>query len=125
MNYDCSKCPGYCCCIYERVEVDKADVKRLAKHFGIGITDAEQRFTKTYNDKGKVERILRRKKDSVLGQACMFLDLEKRQCTIYDARPKTCRDYPVKDRCVYYDLIQYENEMQGSPTLVQITFVGG
>ena len=123
-NYDCSKCPAYCCSVYERVTVGQQDIKRLAKHFGLGIRATAQRYTKTYNG----ERILRRKADPVLGQACTFLNAETRQCTIYFARPKVCRDFPSTERCAYYDLLQFEREQQGDDTvvpLVQITFRNG
>jgi len=53
-TYDCTKCPAYCCSIYERVQVTKRDVQRLAKHFGVTFEIAEQRFTRRYND----ERVL-------------------------------------------------------------------
>src|SRR5256885_8235859 len=33
--YNCSKCPAYCCSIYERVQVTKRDIRRLANHFGV------------------------------------------------------------------------------------------
>ena len=123
-NYDCSKCPAYCCSVYERVAVDKRDVKRLAKHFGLGLRATVKRYTKVFNG----ERILRRKADPILGEACAFLNLETRQCTIYDGRPKVCRDFPAAKRCAYYDLLQFEREQQGDDTvvpLVQITFRNG
>jgi uncharacterized protein len=119
--YDCRKCPAYCCSIYERVEVKKRDLQRLARHFGLTLQAAERRFTKRY---GK-ERILRRQVDPLLGRACRFLDLETRGCTIYEARPEVCRDYPGRPRCVHFDVLQFEQETQGDPDvlpLVQITF---
>jgi Fe-S-cluster containining protein len=122
--YNCSKCPAYCCSIYERVPVEERDVKRLAKHFGVNFRTAQQRFTKTYNG----ERILRRKADPIFGQACKFLNPETRQCTIYHARPKVCREFPARERCAYYDLLQFERGQQGDETvipLVQITFRNG
>ena len=33
--YDCVKCPAFCCSVYERVQVTKRDIRRLAKHFGV------------------------------------------------------------------------------------------
>ena len=123
-NYDCSKCPAYCCSVYERVAVGKGDLKRLAKHFGLGLPATAKRYTKVFNG----ERILRRKADPVLGQACTFLNPETRQCTIYLARPKVCRDFPSTRNCAYYDLLQFEREQQGDETvvpLVQITFRNG
>ncbi|HLR06538.1 MAG TPA: YkgJ family cysteine cluster protein [Pyrinomonadaceae bacterium] len=123
-NYDCSKCPAYCCSVYERVAVGKGDLKRLAKHFGLGLPAAAKRYTKVFNG----ERILRRKADPILGQACTFLNAETRQCTIYHARPNVCRDFPSTRRCAYYDLLQFEREQQGDDSvvpLVQITFRNG
>ncbi|WP_437600615.1 YkgJ family cysteine cluster protein [Sorangium sp. So ce590] len=121
VSYDCSKCPAYCCSIYERVEVTPRDMRRLARHFGLTLEAAEERFTKRYSG----ERILRRQSDPVLGRVCRFLDLTTRGCTIYEARPEVCRDYPGKPRCGYYDVLQFERETQDDPNvmpLVQITF---
>src|SRR6185437_10796881 len=111
--YDCDKCIAYCCSIYDRVQVTPRDVKRLAA-----------RFTKTW---GK-ERILRRRADKLFGQACMFLDQDTRKCTIYHARPGTCRQFPTTARCAYYDLIRFERTQQDDPDvlpLVKITFRNG
>ena len=122
--YDCSKCPAYCCSVYERVQVTKRDLRRLAKHFGIDDAAAVRRFTTTYNN----ERILRRKADPIFGQACKFLDPQTRRCTIYLARPAVCRTFPDRARCAYYDLLQFERVQQGDETvvpLVQITFRNG
>ena len=119
--FDCSKCPAYCCSIYDRVQVDKRDLKRLAKHFGISEEMAAQRHTKMYQN----ERILRRKKDPIFGMACKFLDPETRRCTIYNGRPSVCRTFPDTTHCAYYDLIQFERNLQNDPTVVpvvQITF---
>ena len=122
--YDCTKCPAYCCSIYERVQVTKRDIKRLAVHFGVDVETAERRFTTTW----KGEKLLRRKADPIFGKACKFLDPATRQCTIYDARPLVCRNFPDRVRCAYYDLLQFERIQQGDDTvvpLVQITFRNG
>ena len=119
--YNCSSCPAYCCAIYERVQVTPRDIKRLARHFTVDYATAEKRFTTTWQG----ERILRRKSDPILGEACKFLNLETRRCTIYDARPLTCREFPARKRCAYYDLLTFERSQQNDRTvlpLVQITF---
>jgi Fe-S-cluster containining protein len=119
--YDCAKCPGYCCSIYERVQVTKRDLNRLANYFHLTPDAAALRFTR-FNGK---ERVLRRKADPIFGQACKFLDPATRRCTIYHARPAVCREYPARARCAYYDLIQFERIQQGDTDvlpLVQITF---
>jgi uncharacterized protein len=85
---------------------------------------ASARYTKLF---GK-ERILRRRADRLFGQACMFLNQETRKCTVYNARPGTCRSYPDTSRCAYYDLLQFERTQQDDPDvvpLVKITFTNG
>jgi Fe-S-cluster containining protein len=123
-KYDCDNCIAYCCSIYDRVQVTPRDIRRLAAHFRVLPEIATQRFTKLF---GK-ERILRRKADRLFGQACMFLNQDTRKCTIYDARPGTCREFPATSRCAYYDLIEFEREQQNDPDvtpLVKITFKNG
>lgn len=119
--FDCNKCPAFCCSIYERVQVTKRDLNRLAKYFNVSVETAARRYTKMHGD----ERILRRVKDTIFEQTCMFLNQETRGCTIYHARPAVCREYPDRKRCAYYDVLQFERKQQDDPTvipLVQITF---
>jgi Fe-S-cluster containining protein len=123
-DYNCSDCPAYCCAIYERVQVNRRDVRNIARHFGLDVKKAVARFTTEYNG----ELILRRKADPIFGKACRFLNPETRQCTIYDARPQACREFPAHPRCAYYDLLQFERVQQGDDSvvpLVQITFRNG
>src|SRR5919112_255507 len=85
--FDCTKCPAFCCSIYERM--------------------------------------LKKVKDVIFPETCMFLDQERRGCTIYHARPGVCREYPDRSRCAYYDVLQFERRQQADDTvvpLVQITF---
>ena len=122
--YNCSKCPAYCCSVYERVQVTRRDINRLANYFGVDFDTAQRRFTTTWQG----EKILRRKADPIFGKACKFLNPETRQCTIYDGRPQVCREFPSRTRCAYYDLLQFERSHQGDDTvvpLVQITFRNG
>src|SRR3954463_15107286 len=119
--FDCNKCPAYCCSIYERVQVTKRDVNRLAKYFKVSVETAIKRYTKMRGS----ERILRRRKDTIFPETCMFLNQETRGCTIYHARPAVCREYPDRSRCVYYDVLKFERVQQDDETvipLVQITF---
>jgi len=119
--YDCVDCPAYCCSVYDRVQVTPRDIRRLAKHFGVTDEVATARYTKVW---GK-ERVLRRKKDVLFEETCQFINTETRGCTIYDARPAVCREFPTTKRCAYYDLLSFEREQQDDPKvipLVKITF---
>lgn len=105
--FNCSKCPAYCCS-YDRIEVTRRDIKRLARYFGLTYEQAENRYTKI----AQGERVLRRKSDHIFKQVCQFLDKESRRCTIYEARPGVCREYPESLRCGYYDFLAFERRRQ-------------
>jgi uncharacterized protein len=106
-KYDCSKCPAYCCS-YDRIDVNKRDLARLARHFGIDVETARKRFTRVVEG----DTVLRHQPDKLFGTICMFLDTKTRRCTIYDARPGVCHEYPEKSRCGYYDFLSWERKFQ-------------
>ena len=119
--YDCTDCPAFCCSAYDRVQVTTRDIRRLAKHFGVTEEVARVRYTKLWEK----ERVLRRKRDALFGEACQFINPETRGCGIYHARPAVCREYPNTKRCAYYDLYKFEREQQDDPDtlpLVKLTF---
>ena len=75
VQYNCSKCPAYCC-TYSEIEITAYDVERLARHFELDPDVAMQRFTKT---SAKGVMMLRHKQDRIFDSACMFLDQKKRR----------------------------------------------
>ncbi len=117
-SYSCSKCPGYCCS-YPEIEVTPRDIQRLAKRFAIDYAAAEERFTK-YDAKERI-RLLRHKKDTVFATVCTFFDQDKRRCSVYEARPGVCREYPDSPRCGYYEFLKFERAQQGDPKFIALT----
>ncbi len=117
VKYDCLKCPGYCCS-YPIIEVKPRDISRLAKHFGMSDTAARKKFTKAAHGH---DAVLRRKADPHFGRICRFFDTDKRRCTIYKARPETCRSFPGEPKCGYYDFLEFERRHQDDPEYVAIT----
>jgi Fe-S-cluster containining protein len=115
--YNCSKCPGYCCS-YPVIPLTKRDVERLARHFGLGFRKAKEKFTVS---SGEDEFVMRRKADVHFGKVCRFFDTEERRCTVYEARPSTCRTYPG-GRCGYYDFLSAERAIQRDPEHVAGTW---
>ncbi len=117
-KYDCLKCVAYCC-TYTHIPTTKADIIRLAKHHSITPDEAKKKFTK----KGDKEnpRVLRHRDDEHFVTACMFLDQETRNCTIYEGRPTICREFPTQTRCGYYDFLMWEREVQDDPDWVATT----
>jgi uncharacterized protein len=116
-RYDCAKCPGYCCS-YGRIVVTERDIARLARHFQLTVEQARKRFTYRYRTEGVDEQILRHRKDTIFQSVCRFLDPVTRRCTIYEARPAVCREYPLGQRCGYFEFLQFEREQQDDPDLV-------
>ena len=117
-SYSCKKCPGYCCS-YPEIEVTPRDIERLGKRFGLAYRDAEARFTK--HDAKEGVQLLRHRKDTVYDTVCMFLDQKTRRCTVYEARPGVCREYPDSSRCGYYEFLKFERAHQGEPDFIALT----
>lgn len=117
LRYDCSKCPGYCCS-YDWIRVNKRDIQRLAKRFSLTYEQAEKKFTK-YEKEYKA-RVLRHRQDHIFKSTCMFFDQEERNCTVYEHRPTTCRDFPEENSCGYYNFLMWEREHQDDPEFIPL-----
>jgi Fe-S-cluster containining protein len=115
--YNCAKCPGYCCS-YPLIPLTKRDVSRLAKYFNLTFEKARKTFTKRYAGE---EFAMKRKADVHYGRICQFFDTDARRCTIYEARPAICREYPT-GRCGYYDFLASERATQQDPDHVALTW---
>ncbi len=116
-SYDCTKCPGYCCS-YPLIALSKRDVERLARFHDMTFEDARAAFTEEAWGR---KYAMKRKPDQHYGKICRFFDTTARRCTIYEGRPKVCRDYPHKPRCGYYDFLAFEREAQSDPEYVALT----
>ncbi len=117
LSYDCSKCPAYCC-TYDWILVTKRDIERLARRFQLSYEAAERKYTKFIKSEGY--RVLRHRKDHIFKSACQFLHPTKRNCTVYDSRPSTCRDFPEEKRCGYYDFLTWERVHQDDESFVPL-----
>lgn len=115
--YDCLKCPGYCCS-YPVIEVHDRDAVRIAKHFALPQEKAELKYFKKAHG---YKRIMRRKVDPLFGKICQFFDTTERRCTIYHARPSTCRVFPGESHCGYYDFLKFERAGQEDETFISVT----
>jgi uncharacterized protein len=93
-------------------------VERLAKHFDLSFEQARKKFTKKAHGH---QYAMRRKADTHYGKICRFFDTDARRCTVYEARPATCRSYPGEGRCGYYDFLTFERRTQRDETYVAIT----
>ncbi|MGS2741604.1 YkgJ family cysteine cluster protein [Sinomicrobium sp. M5D2P17] len=88
---DCLKCAN--CCKTTGPLFTNADIERIAKHLKM----KPQQFTDTY---------LRIDEDNdyvLQSVPCTFLG-HNNYCSIYDVRPKACREYPHTDRKKFHQI---------------------
>lgn len=92
----CSYCPGICCYRLEgsTLYLTAIDINRLARHFQISDGEVRRRFLEGKNT-------FRVKNDG----SCIFLqdDRLSKRCSIHQARPQQCRDFPYGRSCPYLE----------------------
>lgn len=82
---NCLDCAN--CCKTTGPLFTKSDVDRISKHLRLKAADFEDRYLRRDEDQDLVFQSM----------PCPFLDSDN-YCTIYEVRPKACREYPHTDR---------------------------
>lgn len=88
---DCLKCAN--CCKTTGPLFTEKDIERIAKHLRVKPADFEMRYLRTDEDNDKVLQDL----------PCRFLNGDN-TCSIYEVRPKACREFPHTDRKKIYQI---------------------
>ena len=89
---DCLECAN-CCSTTGPLFTDK-DIGRIAKYLRIKPSEFTEKYLRIDEDK-----------DYVLQQVpCAFLG-EDNRCSIYDVRPKACREFPHTDRIKQHQIL--------------------
>ena len=90
----CKECEGNCC-IGESgyIWITNYEITFLADHLGI----SQKETIDKYLFKARYKYSIKEKQLPENNYACVFFDLDKKQCSIYDARPKQCRTFPFWD----------------------------
>lgn len=91
-NYDCLTCGNCCRSLGPRI-TDK-DIERIAKHLKIKQNDIIDKYLMIDDDKDYVFKAM----------PCPFIDNEN-YCSIYENRPKACREYPHTNRKRFIQLL--------------------
>lgn len=97
---DCLKCAN--CCKTTSPIFRDVDIKRIAHHLRVSEADFIQK-----------NLLLDEEGDYVLKSSpCLFLQ-EDNKCSIYDVRPKACREYPHTDRKNMFQILDltYKNSL--------------
>ncbi|TMU57511.1 YkgJ family cysteine cluster protein [Flagellimonas algicola] len=88
---DCLDCAN--CCKTTGPLFTNADIERIAKHFRLKPSQFISEFLRVDEEN-----------DYVLQQVpCTFLDADN-YCSIYDVRPKACREFPHTDRKKFHQI---------------------
>lgn len=90
----CNYCPGYCCYRLQGATLflDALDINRIARHFNISDGETRKRYIEGRNT-------FKVKEDG----SCIFLNDNRirARCTIHQARPRQCREFPYQEPCPY------------------------
>ncbi|MBU4538900.1 MAG: YkgJ family cysteine cluster protein [Weeksellaceae bacterium] len=88
---DCLQCAN--CCKTTGPLFTEKDIERISKHLRIKPADFEAKYLRTDEDSDKVLQNL----------PCWFLNADN-TCSIYEVRPKACREFPHTDRKKIYQI---------------------
>lgn len=90
----CETCEGNCC-IGEsgNIWINKIEIDNLAKHLNLSLEELRNKYLEKRGYKYSIKEV-QLAKDNF---ACVFFDLNKKQCSIYEARPVQCRTFPFWD----------------------------
>lgn len=88
---DCTQCAN--CCKDLGPDLTEADITRISKHFRMKLQDFEAAYLQVDEDGDKVFQCM----------PCLFLGQDN-LCSIYDVRPKACREFPHTDRKKIYQI---------------------
>jgi len=92
----CNFCPGYCCYRLPGASLllTAEDINRIARHFAISDGEVRSRYLENKNT-------FRTREDG----SCLFLAPGKmcKRCSIHEARPRQCRDFPYDGPCPYLE----------------------
>ncbi len=93
---DCGDCAK--CCHAQVVTVDKADVRRLARALRLDEAAFRRRYVRADGES-----------EAVKAGPCPFL--VDTRCTVYEARPTACRDFPFLHSKGFSDRILYLSDL--------------
>ena len=105
---DCLECAN--CCKTTGPLFTRKDIERISKHMGMTPADFEANYLQVDEDRDHVLQVL----------PCPFLGTDN-YCSIYDVRPKACREYPHTDRRKQKQIWKlHEKNLEVCPAVQQI-----
>ncbi len=85
-EFKCEQC-GMCCCLGSGITIDEEEVEALAALYSMDKEEFKRECLIAAPDgTGKFS--------PVIDRPCGFLEFGSRKCTVHEAKPRICRDYP-------------------------------
>ena len=111
-EHKCATCEGNCC-IGESgyIWINPTEMESLAKLLNIAVSELK----KNYLDKIGYKYSIKEQQYGQNSYACVFFDMDKRQCSVYEARPSQCRTFPFWD----YFKSNLEEVIQECPAIIK------
>ena len=101
----CEKCGGRCCTGESgKIFASKEELEVLRKHLNLERKEFAEKYLRKVGFKMSFKEV-----ECEDGFACIFFDTQKRNCSIYDFRPKQCRTFPFWE---YFKTHQKELEKE-------------
>jgi Fe-S-cluster containining protein len=89
LRFTCTGCGNCCTGAPGYVWVREEDIERLAAHLGLDVDAFERRYVRRVG--------IRKSLIEYSDGDCVFFDPQKRNCSVYEARPLQCRTWPFWD----------------------------
>ena len=91
----CSSCDGNCC-IGESgyIWISIKEIEKLASYLNLSIKEVFLKYINKIDYKFSLKEVYISKDN----YRCIFFNMDKKQCDIYEVRPTQCKTYPFWDR---------------------------
>lgn len=86
LRFECTQCGDCCTGAPGFVWVNQEEIDALAAKIGVGVDEFEKKYVRKIG--------IRRSLVEFPNGDCVFFDTEKRNCSVYEARPRQCRTWP-------------------------------
>ena len=94
----CESCGGKCCLGESgQIIISESEIANMAKVLNLPVHSLRKKFL-IHTPQGYSIRETKLENGQF---ACIYFDLEKKRCAVYDARPQQCRTFPFWDRYFY------------------------
>jgi len=95
---ECENCKGWCCAVYNGVQIRDGEAERISEHLGIGVEE----FITKYTHRLIGDELLLR------SRPCPFWT--NNRCDIHDVKPGVCANFDPSHVPLRYKLPDYKCE---------------